>query len=84
MRTAEEIIKSYMLPNWDMKFFDIDTIIKMINESRKEVIEECAERVGWFSTAYEDDKIRLGDLCCGNTIIRIDKQSVLSLINELK
>ena len=45
MRTAEEIIKEYPI-NWESnsdKFWDFYIVKSMINQARKEAIEECAE-----------------------------------------
>jgi hypothetical protein len=79
MRTAEEILKSndVAIDRWpDTKAL----IIKSINEARKEAIEECAKNVSmrqFRSIPCETESERL------NKEIQI-KQSILSLINELK
>lgn len=78
MRTAEEhyeIATGKNLSNFNCTRMDI--IIEAINEARKEAIEECAKRV-------EFNLVQEGCPSCENTIFKVDKQSILSLINELK
>jgi hypothetical protein len=77
MRTAEEIMKD-VLPEgyfkWMIKNRPIRTIFitRMLNEARKEAIEECAERAE-VDIGVDDDPT-----------CEVDKQSILSLIDELK
>jgi hypothetical protein len=84
MRTAEEILKENFA--WIPKSLAPDNIYDKflaqmktaINEARKQAIEECAKRAetmeedGWDSNGEHYD-YRI-----------VDKQSILSLIDELK
>lgn len=90
MRTAEEILEKYRRyddpkPNWvhyrEDPFLKED-IITAINEARKEAIEECAERA---IVKCDNDPIEYGTVLLKNgIIIRVNKDSILSLIDELK
>lgn len=75
MRTAAEIRKKYEFYKEDNYKWVIRKVEKMINEARKEAIEECAERAK-TKTSFGYKEI------IGQEIV--DKQSILSLINELK
>lgn len=68
MRAAETIMLEYVGLN-NMNAL----VIRAINEARKEAIEECAERA-------KSEWIRYGT----NMGHAVEKQSILSLINELK
>lgn len=90
MRTAEEILEQYRLydePISDIEIergghcFVTEDIIKAINEARKEAIEECAEKA---TVKYDTDPAQYGTIAIGGGIIRVNKQSILSLIDELK
>jgi hypothetical protein len=78
MRTAEEILESQFKNKYFKVYFleiknhmeQYDAIISAINEAKKQAIEECAERA---KVSFEKE-----------TFAQIDKQSILSLINELK
>lgn len=90
LRTAEEILKT-KFPNAD-KLDWFKPIVDLINKSRKECIEECAERVRLCGKLYcedEDfngqDQINMTDKRGYiDTWIKPDKQSILKLIDELK
>lgn len=75
MRTSEEILSSvfgYYFDNETNKDMAFRLHKKAINEARKEAIEECAEKA---ILHYAGN---------GYPIITVDKESILSLINELK
>ncbi len=79
MRTAEEILNKNYYSRQDPEV-DFDTLVDIINEARKEAIEECAEkvRIKWIDDDYDEEK---RDMNCHP---EIDKESILSLINKLK
>jgi hypothetical protein len=98
MRTAEEIIKSVAGVN-DMAFWDryinrpsisISEALIMISEARKEAIELCAKnaKVSLFDfigdSFKEFPQSTSGYSINDGTYVDVDKQSILSLINELK
>ena len=82
MRTAEEYFNEFIgegirvyneSDEKNAKYY----IEKAINEARKEAIEECAERA-----KVEAEYLPLSEVyVCAHSV---DKQSILSLINELK
>lgn len=73
MRTAEKIFQEDFGHYASYQDIDKEDVIKVINEARKEVIEECAKRA-------KSEWIRYGSRM-GHAV---DRQSILSLINELK
>ena len=86
MRTAEEFLMNEFDPQIeDCRTFQedlrivlilnpsLEKIVTAINEARKEAIEECAERAATKLEKFGKDVITV-----------IDKQSILSLIDEIK
>lgn len=73
MRTAEEYLKSKqpytMPPSHFHEMYCKGDVIKLINEARKEAIEECAS---------------LCEIQDNNFHPTVTKENILSLINELK
>ena len=97
MRTAEEILKDSLselndfninknvVDRWEQFKREKSTkaIIKSINEARKECIEECAEKAQ--IKRYQPDPFLTGSTALSATQRdQINKQSILSLIKELK
>lgn len=72
LRTAEEIINEH---DW-FKVWTFDDMIRIINQTRKETIEECAERVKMEIIQVGENEYHTGT--------DVDKQSILNLIQELK
>lgn len=70
MRTAEEIINEYWKHPTDL----LKDVPKMINEARKEAIEEIAVSA----------KVTVDFNKKGIVMPEVDKQSILSLINKLQ
>lgn len=86
MRTAEEILNQF----WQCDYYleaplihdqdcrkckHEDSIIEAINTARKEAVEECAKRAKLESWRNKCDILRT---------YKVDQQSILSLIDELK
>lgn len=81
MRTSEEIYES----NVQYERNDVSdslkrSILGAIVTAQKEAIEECtkAAKIKWVDIEYDEER---KDMVCEP---EIDKQSILSLINELK
>lgn len=70
MRTAEEILKANFYSRQDPEI-DFESLVCMINEARLETIKEAAEVAKAFSIGYDGHP-------------QVDKQSILSLINQIK
>lgn len=72
------------------KFFQeepelINTIFSIINQARKEVIEECAEKMGMiYWDGHHKNGIPTKYHQSGADNIQPERQSILKLINELK
>ena len=80
LRTAEEILETHWNKQNYMQAYFVDqkiALINVINEARKEAIEECAEKAKVKGHWYNGEFIF-------NPPPTINKQSILSLINELK
>lgn len=71
MKSAEEILKDNGVYIGFRSTYDWDSIVKAINEARKEVIEECAKDAAKF---IEE---------CEGSSFGIDEELLLK-INELK
>ena len=71
MKTAEKIASKVISETWTGSTMSM--YVRMINEARKETIEECAERA-------KSEWVRWGE----HMGHQVEKQSILSLINELK
>lgn len=67
MRTAEEIIYEHFFPD---QVEDLEVFKQMINEARKEAIEECC-------------RVALDYVSESEELLILD-QKILSLINDLK
>ncbi len=84
MKTALEIVNDVNLKLrgvvYTADYMSNELLYEMINEARKEAIEECAEkvRIKWIDDDYDEEK---RDMNCHP---EIDKQSILSLINKLQ
>jgi 3-dehydroquinate dehydratase len=78
MKTAKEYIEEYGYCDGDQ--FGVKEVSEIINKARKEAIEEACEsaKIKWIDIEYDEEK--KGMICEPE----IDKQSILSLINELK
>jgi hypothetical protein len=89
MKAAEEYIKQFNLYevvplSSEPKIYFNERLKTAINEARKELLIECAERAllrhenykgTWTEKRFPEDEY---------TTCTVDKQSILSLINELK
>lgn len=78
MKTASEYLKGHKANREYPSYYHENDIEEMIKAARKEAIEAAAERA---TVNYEfdsfDDKVIAGS-------IKVDKQSILSIITELK
>lgn len=93
MRTAEEIIKSkYPFYDYEIIHKDVELnglqVSELINLAMKETIEECAKRA-----IAKSNSTALENALSGNSYVSqmvnqtkcyVDKESILSLIKELK
>jgi len=85
MRTAEEyLIKEFESDESSLQTAiilnsDVTKLVSAINEARKETIEECAKKATVFHDKYAMINGKKNVSMCA-----VNKQSILSLINELK
>lgn len=73
MRTAEEIFDDYVgdtPPHYEIEKYQV---LEIINNSRKQAIEECAEKATVKGVEFWKDGYPI-----------VNKASILSLIDELK
>lgn len=82
MRTAKEILQSFD----DSPYIYFPTVIEIINQARKEAIEECNKIVNeadrLLNRAYNNNHDDMG--WDNDYQIYIDKKSIIKLIKELK
>jgi hypothetical protein len=81
MKTAKEYIEEYGYCDGDQ--FGVKEVSEIINSARKEIIEECAKRAKAVlipSNPFQDRYSAISN----QQGFSVDKQSILSLINELK
>lgn len=82
MKTAAEILDEYRPDMGDVSDHHYHWIKIVINEARKQTIIECAERAKAKPKIFFEAEKHFG--CPAEVHTVIDKQSILSLINELK
>jgi len=92
MKTAEEILRKYYDCEGDRQDLQIELslncsfplIEKIINEARKEAIEECAENAKLIYTPCGDTNTCGCQGMCERPFASVNKQSILKLIDQIK
>jgi len=88
MKTAEEILDQYIINRFDR--VDRDTFVKAMHGYGEMLLREAAERAKVDATylngtdSFPTDKFRLDDNDGYIEHIKCNKQSILSIIDEMK